>query len=503
MSSAPQEAPKEFNFPQTQSAVRSDAIDELSWAESRMRQVPGQGTPSEELSESEEPVQQQSRVAVRYIDSPRDEREEASQVVAPGVASAEPLSLRGTCSSVLGCDGGRQGVSPVPGGVEVSRSSLTAHSELEERFEGVREPLFGVEDSRLEETETVQREREEDAESVEEMGVHHAAISVDSGDDDDIAVLDSAGEATEAPEVDADHEAEDEKDEEQETEQLSARLSPRPGSVSASVSVSGETGAEEDEGGEDLEIIAVEEEDDEAVEFIREDQNSRLRRGFGGDAFDFSRFPAPQEARAASVSPPLSGVSQAFSAASRATPETASQPEDDVHVPRCAICLLNLKRRHTDVFRLMEELEEEEAELSGRRGSGEKADGDGAGPGEDGAPASPRRTGEQEGGTEVQAEPAVGEETESWSPGRGRARRRRGAGRKGEKSAVDRAAQRRKYTEKFRALYSPDDNDQTMVTICGHAFCKGCLEHALMVKKECPVCRRKLHGSRQYFPVFF
>ncbi|CBZ49673.1 conserved hypothetical protein [Neospora caninum Liverpool] len=495
------------------STLRSAASSALSWAEGRLRWFVGRDS----ASESERGLsgfhggREPSCPAASDVHTPRrrQREESAAEDTQSPVGSADDgeMPRRGLASSLV--ESRRDALSGA-GRARPSSSSASAALQMDEEAPGGSETES--------EKRTREGERDDDAESVEEMGSHHAAISIDSGDEDDVAVVDAAGEGTEGRDADALDPREGEEEKEEEESDGTSRVSPRapetaaaPGTEGRAVPASRPEGFSDDdleeveEDGDDLEIIAVEE--DDAVEFIREDQNRvPARRLFAAEAFEFPRLFPPQGAtRSSPFASPGPG------AVCLSSPEAAPQPEDDVHVPRCAICLLNLKRRHTDVLRLMEEREQEEGKASAGGGSGEgEAETSGARDEEATVSPAPRgdppsTAGEGEGREETQTDPVPGDEGDrSPGGGRGRGRRRRGPSRgRGEKTAADKAAQRKKYTEKFRSLYSPEDRDQTMVTICGHVFCKGCLEHALMLKKECPVCRRKLHGSRQYFPVFF
>lgn len=39
-------------------------------------------------------------------------------------------------------------------------------------------------------------------------------------------------------------------------------------------------------------------------------------------------------------------------------------------------------------------------------------------------------------------------------------------------------------------------------TVCGHIFCKDCIQIVIKTSKNCPKCRRKL-SQKQYHPIFF
>jgi hypothetical protein len=45
------------------------------------------------------------------------------------------------------------------------------------------------------------------------------------------------------------------------------------------------------------------------------------------------------------------------------------------------------------------------------------------------------------------------------------------------------------------------EKTQLCSTVCGHIFCKPCLEEALRISKNCPNCRKKL-GKKSYHPIF-
>eukprot|EP00475_Leptophrys_vorax_P029275 TRINITY_DN4280_c0_g1_i1.p3 TRINITY_DN4280_c0_g1~~TRINITY_DN4280_c0_g1_i1.p3 ORF type:complete len:117 (+),score=2.52 TRINITY_DN4280_c0_g1_i1:1028-1378(+) len=46
-----------------------------------------------------------------------------------------------------------------------------------------------------------------------------------------------------------------------------------------------------------------------------------------------------------------------------------------------------------------------------------------------------------------------------------------------------------------------DDMRNETVTVCGHIFCKGCIEKAVKASKKCPMCRKALRPS-QVHPIY-
>ncbi|PHJ22787.1 ring finger protein [Cystoisospora suis] len=315
------------------------------------------------------------------------------------------------------------------------------------------------------------------------------------------------------------------------------------------------SGDREQAPGDSLEVIAVEEEEEEeAVEVIRvENQQTAtnpaslaLAQGY----FFPSSFPLSMQPTGYMLP-----FSPGMMMSAARVPAPVERGEEYANVPRCAICLMNLRRRHEEVLRLMEEQEDHEEKAStsaggetqegqdersssssprketgsegakdgrdptspghpdeGNTGNGESRSGGGGGDSSSkGGEQEEETTGEQA-GVSMGGEDASSSSSSRPSPplsgqrrggGGGGVRGKGGNRRRGGKSDGGTADQKKALTEKFKALYSKDDESQTMVTVCGHAFCQGCLLRALEMKKECPVCRRKLQGPRQFFPVFF
>ena len=71
-------------------------------------------------------------------------------------------------------------------------------------------------------------------------------------------------------------------------------------------------------------------------------------------------------------------------------------------------------------------------------------------------------------------------------------------------SAPDRSTEQRNWKPPPpRPLDSAEsDRDHVVALKCGHVFCKGCIQVALRNRRQCPVCRVVLRGSRPYQRIF-
>ena len=47
-----------------------------------------------------------------------------------------------------------------------------------------------------------------------------------------------------------------------------------------------------------------------------------------------------------------------------------------------------------------------------------------------------------------------------------------------------------------------NDGDKIIATLCGHVFCRKCIEQVMKTNKKCPTCRLYLRGPSAFHNIY-